>query len=129
MTPLPALPLIVLLAVEPPPEAWELERFPSHAAVTHALDFNAEYIDTMQARQALCRYQHRAYCEAIDEAHELRAVWEELRSAHRWDEEPGRNPRIVRRYLHELRRRIGPAAFAHGVMPAPAPFWRFERID
>lgn len=127
MHPMAAFTSVLLTFATPvsldPPIA-DVGRFPSAEACREYLALNEEYRAGLRDRLSIYGYElHHPEAAWLDlchrEAYDLWYTWDCLRCAHNGS----------RQWLGVLGKRIGPEAYAVGVMPAPLPLWRFQQIE
>ena len=114
ITPLPRDPLL------------DRERFPSRELALSAMTFNREYQRHLQTRMRIeSEYKWEWYREAIEENNSLFHIWDWLHAAQGGE---GREETYWRHSMGQLRELIGDKAYNAGMMPPPAPTWRFEWV-
>lgn len=114
----------------PPPELWELNRFPPAEATREVRAFAQEHRAWLHQRTKDAEYTPEwfAWKAWTTEQEALYAAWDALHDAH----ERGKPTAWVagqRTALRTLRARLSPQQWALGEMPAPVPVGRLWRVD
>ena len=103
----------------------DLSRFPSQWMCIDAIAFIQDHESWLYARLKIDLLNEDALTDWQWDVGRRREAWTALEAAHRKSSTaPGRRNR-----LRELRRLIGPEAYAAGRMPLPVPLERFRRLE
>ena len=118
--------LASLLIFSPQPSLMERVRFPPREIACEAMKFNRAYRRHVEERQALELHHWWYWQEVIGETDYLYHCWDWLHAAQGGE---GRDEDYWRRSLQRLHELLGDDAYFQGVMPPPAPLWRFQLMD
>jgi len=105
---------------EAAPQLDDLKRFPAQAVAQDMAAFGRAHVAWVEGEAALSPWESH-WCAWRCEAKQCLAAWEALERAHESEEE-----RL--QALADLKDLLGQEDYFAGVMPPPAPVWRFRRV-